>query len=72
LEDRRQIGIVTPREDFDAMAAPRQMTRYLGDVDVLTAAVHSSQSRQRRGVFANHGDAHCHDRLSVANSLLAV
>jgi hypothetical protein len=57
FQDRRQVGVVAAGEDFDAMAAPRQMPRHLSDIDVLAAAVHTSQPRQRRGVFANHGDA---------------
>src|SRR5690625_20608 len=49
----RKVGAVQSREHIDAMPQARQFTRHIGDIDILSAAIHATQLRQGRGMFTN-------------------
>src|SRR5579875_4064649 len=68
FQDLRQIRTIAACQDFDVVAAPRQMTCRVSNVDVLAATVRAAQFRPRRSVFTNHGDTHSHQTSPLFRS----
>src|SRR5690606_8495258 len=53
LHDTRQIGVIPSREYVNLVAAFGEMAGDAVHVDILTTAVHPTEQRERRGMFAD-------------------
>ncbi|MNC91711.1 hypothetical protein D3C83_80200 [compost metagenome] len=66
FDDIRKRGIVAPGKNVDFVPHRMNMTRDVGDIDVLPAAVIATGSREWRGVVADDCDPSCHSRSCVS------